>query len=226
MKKFIAIVVCALTLICSTVFVGCNGEGNKTPENSHIISIYSENYSQKENGEVVFDGYKHKKTFTILDTKMFELDIDVIETEDGNKLGKYSYTGLDSGKLADNKKIQIFPDSNMTIFLRERQLKNINLFYKGKEITYYLSTESKTDYADYFISTYEEDFKIYSSYIEEVISLKEDFTIELYNNKDFVGEPFAESYITYSKYYESYSGSISFKLIESTDVYIKVVTEK
>ena len=44
-----------------------------------------------------------------------------------------------------------------------------------------------------------------------------DGVIELYNNAEFSGEPFAKSnYYTYS-----YSNQISFMLIKSTDVYIK-----
>ena len=77
MKKVVVSIIAVIMLLCSFSLVGCGIEA--TDENSYIVSVYKEMYSQKDNGEVVFEGYKLKESTRVIATQMCELDYEEIE---------------------------------------------------------------------------------------------------------------------------------------------------
>ncbi len=222
MKKKLVLITIVTMLICSFFLVACGGV-KATDENSYVISIYNECYRQETNGKVVYEGVKLKESFQVIRGQMFEiLDYGV---EDKNDYHKYSYLSLPSDyQIIENNKLQIFPSSHDTIFVRERNLKNISLFLDGVEIYSKLTNEYKEDYNKYFKNVYTESFYISSSYVNNVLkNVKESVTLELYTNSAFLGEPFAKSTFTFRYNSGVFSGSLSFNLIKTTNVYIKVV---
>ena len=46
---------------------------------------------------------------------------------------------------------------------------------------------------------------------------------KLYTNNNFTGKPFAKGTFTYSSYSKSFSGSISFEMIKTTNVYCRII---
>ncbi len=230
MKKLFTALFVTILLFSTLVFTGCNNI-KATDENSYNISIYKELYEQKENGEVVFNGLELKKAFQVVRSQLFELDYEKIEiiNYDGTTttvLGKYAYTGVPSNnEVINDKKIQAFPTKDTTIIMREREKKNINIYYQGQEVGSMLNVEDRVYYNNNFKNTYNESFYIYGSEIKEVLQdVRSDVTIELYTNSSFTGEPFATGDFDYYYYNETFTGSISFTLIKSTNVYVKVIS--
>lgn len=225
MTIFIAVII----LLSTLTFVGCNNI-TATDGNSYVISVYKTQYEQKENGEVVFKGYDLKNSLQVIMTQMLELDYEIIEVEnpDGEiekKLGKYQYLNLPSDyEIIENKKLQMFPSSNATIFVREREKKSINIYYQGKEVNEILTDNKvKEEYNKYFKDTYTESFVLPGYEINAFLgNVNSSVRIELYTNADFEGEPFATKTLEYSSS-SGLSGTLYFNLIKTTNVYVKVI---
>ena len=227
MKKLFTALFVTILLFSTLVFTGCNNI-KATDENSYNISIYKEMYEQKENGELVYNGLKLKKSFQVVRSQIFELDYETVELVDFNNdvikaTGKYAYKNLPNEyKIANDKKIQALPTKDTTIILREREKKNINVYYGVAELGSRIAGETKVDYNNNFKNTYNEDFYISEKELKSVLgNINSNVVIELYTNPSFIGEPFATAEFIY--YYSGVSGALSFKLIKSTNVYIKVV---
>ena len=78
--------------------------------------------------------------------------------------------------------------------------------------------------------TYEEKFVFTGKIAERTFSdLKQNVEIQAYTNPYFTGEPFSTAEFIYTSRYDNgtriyyMSGELSLHLIESTDVYLKVV---
>ena len=231
MRRIITVLIVVITLFTTLAFAGCN-KIEATDENSYIISVYKENYRQEESGKVIFTGYTLKNTYQVLKTQMFEInDYEEIGSEynyeTGSNIieyGKYLYQNLPSHKVIESKKLQIFPNTNATIMVREREKKDINIYYTGKEVVSLLAYLSRDGYNKYFKDTYREYFYLTENYINTILHYKENSVeIELYTNSTFEGEPFAKKTIYY--YENSFHGEIGFNLIKSTNIYIKVINK-
>ncbi|MBO5925706.1 MAG: hypothetical protein J6Q52_05570 [Clostridia bacterium] len=227
MKKVMRSLIVVLLLFSMLVFTGCNSEIKPTDENSYLISVYSVKREQKTNGEVVNTGLELKKTIQVLKTQCFELDYEEVKLVDYDgdtyeALGKYEYSSLPSQRSYFDKKIVVFPTSDATILVRERQKKNIKIYYGGEEVLNNLGEREKVEYNNYFKNTYNESFSITGTNVDAILKgVKKNVTIELYTHSSCVGEPFAEGSFTYRSY--GFSGSIDFELIQSTDIYVKVI---
>ena len=229
MKKIIVAILTILTLVSSMMIIGCNNGIKKSDENSYFISIYNEIYSQKENGEIVFEGYNLKSSFQVLKSQMFEInDYEQYESNDKIIIGKYIYSNLPSNRyIINNNKLQIFPTSDTTITVRERERKTIILYINKKPVRSIIDYEYFDEYDEMFTYTYEENFSISASYISQALAnYNSNVNVELYTNELYEGEPFKTIKLYYSSYNNEFSGTISFNLIKSTSVYAKVVYAK
>ncbi len=216
MKKFAILLMSILMIVCSVAITGCGIQPNS--ENSYIISIYEKKYTQEESGIVIFNGYNLKKSFQVIKTQMYELDYELDE-----KAGeKYHYEGIyTNDKIIENKKIQVFPGSDATIYLREREKKDIKIYYNGEYVYNKLNPTLKKEYEEKLLGKYNENFHLDYSVVGQIINNQgEDFILEMYTNKEFTGKPFATGEFYYNR--TELRGSINFNLIETTDVYVRV----
>ena len=221
MKKLIVLLLSVITIVCTFALTGCGI--SKSAENCYNVSIYKKMYTQKENGEVVYNGLKLDKAFQVLKSQIFEIDkYEEIEEDGVKKTGKYLYN-FSSGtyQVVEGNKLQVLPSEDTTVVYREREKKDINIYYKNNKVVSKLSGDAKEEYNEYFIDTYNEDFTITGYQLDEVLTEEYSVTLELYTNPDFTGDPFASEDFSYSSYY-GFSGSLSFKMLETTDVYVKV----
>ena len=84
----------------------------------------------------------------------------------------------------------------------------------------------KKEYTNYFKDTYKESFVLTASKLKAVLKdVNSDICVELYTNANFWGEPFAKADFYYYSFGDRLSGSISFDLIKTTDVYVKIIQE-
>lgn len=238
MKRIVSLFIMIVMLICSFSLVGCANKVDATDENSHIISIYEEKYRQDEDGTVVFEGYKLKESTRVVKTQMYEIKkVDIIEIDGEKQFGKYYYSGdfrLSSNvAIVENKKIQFFPSANMKILFREREKKNINVYYDNFDIKNRLSYDERNEYEKMFENTYEEHFIISGSVLTEVLKISNksyngNIEVEAYTNENFTGVPFATQTFTRSYDYvagervNKYTGQMSLHLIQTTNVYLKI----
>lgn len=208
----------ALVLLFVGSLTGCGID--KNADNSYIISVYRELYSQDKSGKVVFEGYELKDSFYVLKTQMFELPYDT--TEEGEE-GKYHYSNLPSYKNIKDKKLQVIPSGNELIYVRERNKKSISIYYEGEEISSKLSEKLLESYNKTFKNTYEESFFLSGEFAKAIFgSSKTSISVELYTNESFSGEPFFKQTISYDDWRGTYS-SMQMNFIKSTNVYIKVL---
>ena len=207
----------ALVLLFVGSLTGCGID--KNADNSYIISVYRELYSQDKSGKVVFEGYELKDSFYVLKTQMFELPYDT--TEDGAE-GKYSYSNLPSYVNIKGKKLQVMPSGNEQIYVRERNEKSISIYYEGEEISSKLSEELLESYNKTFKNTYKETFAFSSDFAKAIFDTPMTrISVELYTNESFSGEPFLKKTISFDSWYDY--NRLEINLIKSTNVYIKVL---
>ena len=229
MKKVMRSLIVVLLLFSMLVFTGCSSEIKPTDENSHLVSIYSLKREQKDSGEVVNTDLVLKQTVQILKTEIIKLDYETVELVDydGDTFeveGKYTYSSLPVGAEMLKDKIIVFPTKDMSIMVRERTKKDINIYYQGKEVASILTEEYAIDYKNYFKNTYSESFYFNGTYVGQILkNVTRNVTIELYTNNNFTGKPFAKGTFTYSSYSKSFSGSISFEMIKTTNVYCRII---
>lgn len=235
MKKALVLLTVFIMLVCSLGMVGCKDSVKVDSFNSYVVSVYEEVYKQDDYGKVTFQGLKLKKSFQVPKTQMFELDIELYEKEEEIYFGKYYYEiegeydrERTYGEHLDvtNQKLTIFPQSDLIITMRKRELKNINLYYKGMGIENFMSKYDMVDeYYDYFLNTYEEKFYIPNVYVKEVLKdVKRSVIVELYNTPEFYGEPIYETEFEYVDNTLITTG-IELHLLKSTDIYFRVIAK-
>lgn len=225
MKKIFSVLLISFILLNSLIICGCAINAND--DNSYIISIYNEEFTQDANGIVTFEGYKLKETFRVIKTQCYEMpyeDLGIDNMYGGLKSGKYTYTGiLGDYKIVKSEKIQVFPETDTTIFLREREKKSINLFYNNENISYYLEgADSFDSQSQKFLDTYEESFRFKVAHLKKIFTnITGPVDVAFYTNSSLSGEPFAKTSFSYSTY-NGLSGCLDFNLIRTTNVYMKI----
>ncbi|MBR2023790.1 MAG: hypothetical protein IJ996_04680 [Clostridia bacterium] len=224
MKKFLAGVLSVCLLCGALTLTGCGGKSLDT-DDTYNVFIYKVQREQLASGEVVHHGYKLQDSFTLPSGQMYEITkYEEFENIDGTyKVGKYKYSGFSNGyTVVDHEKLQVFPDDHETILLTERKLKTISFYYEGQNIYDSLNSTNKGLLDSDCKNTYSEDFSISASLVTDVLgSVNSSVTLGLYTNAECTGKPFAWKTFSYSSY-SGLSGTLSFSLLQTTNVYVKV----
>lgn len=171
MKKQMAkIVALIMAIVVITTMAACSGGVVATPENSYTISIYKEIKTQDQYGAVETTDYILWQSLNVIKTQMYDLpggnnvfiqNSNMYSVENGEK--KYKYEGYEN-PLGQQYKcsngIKVLPEYDNTVFVRERQLKNIRFFIDGENIYDKLSEESKESFSKIYYGTYAESFSL------------------------------------------------------------------
>lgn len=226
MKKQMAkIVALIMAIVVITTMAACSGGVVATPENSYTISIYKEIKTQDQYGAVETTDYILWQSLNVIKTQMYDLP-------GGNNTNMskptgynfdygdvvYQYVNVSGTKYKTAHGIEVLPSRDETIFVRERQLKNIRFFIDGENIYDKLSEESKESFSKIYYGTYAESFPFNDrSYIGEGL---------LNYVREFLGRTIYSSdiklYVGNQREKEIPADGVYINLIQSTDVNIVI----
>ena len=222
-KQMVKILALIMMVIALMPMAACNRGVTATPENSYVISVYKEIKTQDEYGAVKTTDYVLWQSFNVVKTQMYLLpggkDVGIFSNNFYNTGAKYLYISNFSERYIMDGGVKILPSDDATLFVRERQKKNVNFFLNGVNIYNKLSKESKESFKEQYYGVYSEEFDLASIifYVSEIIetsvsSDKIKFYVGNQREKELEKENF--SYYGYT-----YSG---IKLIQSTNVQIVI----
>ena len=151
-SKILSLISMLVVIVCMAQFVACSG---MTPSgtNSYTVSIYTLQRSQHDNGEILNNSLQLKRQFMVVRSAAFKLD----EATDKNS---YEIASGDGKVLVYENEVQVIPKSDMTLLIREGQLKTINLYANGTAMTECEDTFFLESYNNLLVNTYEESFDL------------------------------------------------------------------
>lgn len=222
-KQMVKILALIMVVIALMPMAACSSGLAATPENSYVISVYKEIKTQDEYGAVETSDYELWQSFNVIKTQMYDLpgkdDIYLPYFNYGYGEEKYIYNYDISGTLyKTDKGIKVLPSGDTTIFVRERQKKNIRFFINGENIYDKLSEENKLSFKNYYYGTYEEEIYVngIDTYVSEILG----YSMDISDLKFYIGNQRERELIKYNS--SSYYGGNYITLIKSTDVNIVI----
>lgn len=172
MKNYNKIIALLLVIVCAfaTQMVACS-EVPASSTNSYMISIYTLQRSQDDDGNILTNGLQLKRQFMVVRSSAFRLD----EATDKNSYEIASGTGK---VLTYKNEVQVIPTSDMTLLIREGQLKTLNLYINGLAVNETKDVDLLQSYNALVVDTYEETFDL-TDIICEYMN---------YDDKQYVGD--------------------------------------
>ncbi len=154
MKKSKLLTFVALFVIFSfsLQLVACSGI-TPSGENNYYVSVYKVQREQNENGKISQTSIKLAEQFMVVRSAAFKLDF-------VNEKNSYEIVVGEGEVLSFENEVQVIPQSDMTIFVREGKKKTINLYVDGVSIKETGDELFDDDYNNLLVDTYEESFDL------------------------------------------------------------------
>lgn len=162
-SKLLTFVALFVVLSFSLQLVACSGI-TPSGENNYYVSVYKVKREQDENGEIFQTSMELSQQFMVVRSAAFKLDF-------ANEKNSYEVVAGEGKVLSFKNEVQVIPQSDMTIFVREGEKKTINLYVDGVSIKETEDELFNDDYKNLLVDTYEESFdlnQLIFSYLKNV----------------------------------------------------------